>query len=397
MAKDKNRRTYKPFPRTGTQVGTSKRVLLCFAALCAIVVLYLLLWPVPISPQAWTPPATPGLTGLYQQNNLLSGVERLSLVPPGTGFAPEDVALDAENRIYAGLADGRIMRLQADGTNPQVFSNTQGRPLGLAFDANHDLIVADAIKGLLSVAPDGSVRVLSTGADGVPFACTNDLDIATDGTIYFTDASSKFPLTNFTADILEHGPNGRLLAYDPKTKTTRTMLSHLAFANGVAVSPDQTFLLVVETGKYRVHRVWLNQGPPKVVFIQSPTWTGGPKYGTSEIFIDNLPGFPDGITSNGRDKFWLALVTPRDQLLDKLLPHPFLRRVVARLPKFLQPAPKRYSFVLGLDLNGKVMNNLQNGSPDCYAQVANAVERQGSLYFGSIGEATVGRYRLPSQ
>jgi sugar lactone lactonase YvrE len=307
------------------------------------------------------------------------------------------VALDAENRIYAGLADGRIMRLQADGTNPQVFSNTQGRPLGLAFDANHDLIVADAIKGLLSVAPDGSVRVLSTGADGVPFACTNDLDIATDGTIYFTDASSKFPLTNFTADILEHGPNGRLLAYDPKTKTTRTMLSHLAFANGVAVSPDQTFLLVVETGKYRVHRVWLNQGPPKVVFIQSPTWTGGPKYGTSEIFIDNLPGFPDGITSNGRDKFWLALVTPRDQLLDKLLPHPFLRRVVARLPKFLQPAPKRYSFVLGLDLNGKVMNNLQNGSPDCYAQVANAVERQGSLYFGSIGEATVGRYRLPSQ
>lgn len=378
-------------------MSTSKRVLLCFAVLCAIVVLYLLVWPVPISPQAWNPPATPGLTGVYQQNNSLSGVERLSLVPLGTGFAPEDVALDAENRIYAGLADGRIMRLQADGSNPQVFSNTQGRPLGLAFDANHNLIVADAIKGLLSVAPDGSISVLSTGADGVPFACTNDLDIATDGTIYFTDASSKFPLTNFTADILEHGPNGRLLAYDPKTKTTRTMLSHLAFANGVALSPDQTFLLVVETGKYRVHRVWLNQGPPKVVFIQSPTWTSGPKYGTSEIFIDNLPGFPDGITSNGRDKFWLALVTPRDQLLDKLLPHPFLRKVVARLPKFLQPAPKRYSFVLGLDISGKVTTNLQNGTPDCYAQIANAVERQGSLYFGSIGEATVGRYRLPSQ
>jgi sugar lactone lactonase YvrE len=378
-------------------MSTPKRVLLCFAALGAIIVLYLLFWPVPLKPQAWTPPAAPGLTGVYQQNNLLSGVERLSLVSPGTGFAPEDVALDAENRIYAGLADGRIMRLQADGANPQVFSNTQGRPLGLAFDANHNLIVADAIKGLLSIAPDGSVSVLSTDADGVPFACTNDLDIATDGTIYFTDASSKFPLTNFTADILEHGPNGRLLAYDPKTKTTRTVLSHLAFANGVAVSPDQTFLLVVETGKYRVHRVWLNQGPPNVVSVQSPTWIGGPKYGTSEIFIDNLPGFPDGVTSNGRDKFWLALVTPRDPLLDKLLPHPFLRKVVVRLPKFLQPAPKRYSFVLGLDIHGKVTNNLQNGSADCYAEIANAVERQGSLYFGSIGESTVGRYRLPSQ
>jgi sugar lactone lactonase YvrE len=318
----------------------------------------------------------------YQQNSGLARVERLSLgtgsTTPGSGYAPEDVALDAQNRIYSGVDDGRVMRLQADGTGPEVFSNTHGRPLGLAFDSSGNLIVADALKGLLSIAPDGSVTVLTTGADGLPFGCTNDLDVAADGTIYFTDASSKFPLTNFTADILEHGPNGRLLAYDPKTKATRTILSHLCFANGVAVSPDQSFALVVETGAYRIHRVWLS----------------GSKNGQAEIFIDNLPGFPDGISSNGKDKFWLALVTPRDTTLDKLLPHPFLRKVIARLPKFLQPAPKRYSFVLGLDPNGRVIENLQDGSPECYAEIANAVERQGSLYFGSIGESTVGRYRL---
>ena len=318
----------------------------------------------------------------YQQNSGLARVERLSLgtgsTTPGSGYAPEDVALDAQNRIYSGVDDGRVMRLQADGTGPEVFSNTHGRPLGLAFDSSGNLIVADALKGLLSIAPDGSVTVLTTAADGLPFGCTNDLDVAADGTIYFTDASSKFPLTNFTADILEHGPNGRLLAYDPKTKATRTILSNLCFANGVAVSPDQSFALVVETGAYRIHRVWLS----------------GSKNGQAEIFIDNLPGFPDGISSNGKDKFWLALVTPRDTTLDKLLPHPFLRKVIARLPKFLQPAPKRYSFVLGLDPNGRVIENLQDGSPECYAEIANAVERQGSLYFGSIGESTVGRYRL---
>jgi sugar lactone lactonase YvrE len=374
-----------------------KRVLLVLAALVAIIALYLLVWPVPISPQAWTPPAAPPLTGPYEQNSKLAHVFQLGIVPPQKGFAPEDVALDAEERVYAGFDDGSIKRLTGDDGHWEDFSNTNGRPLGLAFDTGGNLIVADAIKGLLSVARDGSVTVLTTTADGVPLGCTNDLDIASDGTIYFTDASSKFPLTNFTADILEHGPNGRLLAYDPKTKTTRTVLSHLAFANGVAVSPDQAFLLVVETGKYRVHRFWLNQGPPKVLFVQSPTWIGGPQYGTSEIFIDNLPGFPDGISSNGRDKFWLALVTPRDTLLDKLLPYPFLRKIVARLPKFLQPAPKRYSFVLGLDPNGRVIDNLQDGSPNCYAQIANAVEHKGALYFGSIGERTVGRHRLASQ
>jgi sugar lactone lactonase YvrE len=360
----------------------AKRILRLLIALSLLVVLYLLLWPVFISPQAWTPPTAPPLTGQYQQNSRLASTERLSLgtdtPQPGAGFGPEDVALDAAGRIYSGLDDGRIMRLQGDGSHPELFSNTHGRPLGLAFDPNGNLIVADALKGLLSLAPDGAVSVLTTAADGLAFGCTNDLDVAADGTIYFTDASSKFQLANFTADILEHGPNGRFFAYDPKTRTTRTLLSGLSFANGVAVSPDQSFVLVIETGAYRVHRVWLQ----------------GEKKGQTEIFLENLPGFPDGLSSNGKDRFWLALVTPRDEALDKLLPHPFLRKVIARLPKFLQPAPKRYSFVLGLDVNGHVVENLQDGSANCYAEIANAVEHKGFLYFGSIGESTVGRFPL---
>jgi sugar lactone lactonase YvrE len=353
-----------------------KLLLRGLALIVAVLILYLLLWPVPIAPGTWTPPQAPALAGPYAPNNRLAGIQRLDT---GGSFAPEDVALDSHGRIYGGMEDGRIARLQADGTHAEGFANTHGRPLGMIFDAADNLLIADAVKGLLSIAPDGSITVLSTQAEGVPFRCPNDLDVAADGTIYFTDASSKFPLATFTLDILEHRGNGRLLAYDPKTKTTRVVLKDLCFANGVAISPDQSFLLVVETGKYRVHRVWLS----------------GPRRGQSEIFIDNLPGFPDGILSNHRDKFWLALVTPRDTVLDRLLPHPFLRTVVARLPKFLQPAPKRFSFVLGLDLNGQVVANLQNGAPDCYAEIANAVEHNGMLYFGSIGEASIGRIAVP--
>src|SRR5882762_2168819 len=353
------------------------KTLLRFLLLIAVALaLYFLLWPVPITPAAWTPPQAPELSGPYAQNSLLAGVKRLD---SGGAYAPEDVALDAHGRIYGGAEDGRIMRLNPDGTHAALFANTGGRPLGLIFDHEGNLIVADANKGLLSIAPNGSIKTLSTEAEGTPFRCANDLDVAADGTIYFTDASSKFPLVNFTADILEHQGNGRLLAYDPKTKTTRVVLKNLCFANGVAVSPDQSFVLVVETGKYRIHRVWLS----------------GPRQGQAEIFIDNLPGFPDGILSNGRDKFWLALVTPRDSVLDRMLPHPFLRKVVARLPKLLQPAPKRYSFVLGLDMNGRVVENLQDGSNECYAEIANVVERNGMLYFGSIGESAIGRIAIP--
>jgi sugar lactone lactonase YvrE len=192
-------------------------------------------------------------------------------------------------------------------------------------------------------------------------------------------------MAEHVSDLLEHQPNGRLLAWDPKTQKARTLLPGIYFANGVAVSPDQSFVLVVETGMYRVQRFWLS----------------GPKAGQADIFIDNLPGFPDGILSNKdksaneQDKFWLSLVTPRQSLFDKLLPHPFLRKVVFRLPKSLQPAPQRYSFVLGLDTEGHVIDNLQNGSPGCYAQIANTVEHNGVLYFGSIGENSIGRFTLP--
>ena len=335
---------------------------------------YLVAWPVPINPVAWKPPAAPELTGVYAQNSELAKTERLSL----DGFAPEDVAIDNQDRIYSGTADGRIFRLQADGTRPEVFANTGGRPLGLIFDHDGNLIVADAIKGLLSITRDGSISVLTTQADGGPFRCTNDLDVAADGTIYFTDASSRFPLAELKADLLEHQPNGRFMAYDTRTKQTRVLLRDLYFANGVAVSPDQSFVLVCDTGSYRVRRVWLT----------------GPKQGQSDVFIDNLPGFPDGISSNGRDTFWLALVNRRDAVLDALQPHPFLKKVVMRLPSFLQPNIKRYAFALALDSNGRVVRNLQDPSPQCFTQIANIVEHKGNVYFGSIGERAIGRLPL---
>jgi sugar lactone lactonase YvrE len=356
-------------------MSLKKRFALVILLIIVVALAYLLLAPVPISPAAWTPSTAPALTGQYAQNTRLSSVQKLSL---GDGHKPEDVALDAEGRIYAGFEDGRVMVLEPDGTQPRVFANTHGRPLGLIFDREGNLIVADALKGLLSVNKAGEVKVLAEEADGTKFGCLNDLDIGADGTIYFTEASNKFPMSQFTNDLLEHQPNGRLLALDPKSRRPRTLLRNIHFANGVAVSPDQTFVLVAETAEYRIRRVWLKE----------------PKMGQNDIFIDNLPGFPDGISSNGRDRFWLALVTPRQPAFDRMLPYPFMRKMVARLPKFMQPAPKRYSFVLGLDPQGRIVENLQNGSSDCYAEIANVVEHNGALYFGSIGEDTVGRFPL---
>lgn len=345
------------------------------ALLLLLFLAYALFWPVPIEPVAWTPPAAPALEGPYARNNRLAAVERISV---GDAHAPEAVVFDAQDRLYAAVENGRILRRANDGDAFEVFAETGGRPLGMRFDAAGNLIAADAFRGLLSIAPDGTVTTLATEHAGVPFRLTDDVDIAPDGVIYFSDASSKFPIDQFALDITEGSTNGRLLAYDPATGRTRLLLGDLQFANGVAVGPGGEYVLVAESGRYRVWRYWL----------------AGPRAGSHDFFIENLPGIPDNITWNGRDTFWLALPSTRDPRHDSLLPRPWARKLALRLGLF-EFALAQHAFVLGLDADGRVVHNLQDDAPGCFAVITSVREHDGALYLGTIQGNAVGRLPAP--
>ena len=352
--------------------------MLSILGIVILLIAYLLFWPVPIDPAPWTPPAAPKLTGFYAPNNLLTSAVHLE---SGMGSPMEGIAIDREGRIYAGTKDGRIIRYDRDAKNPELFVEIGGWPLGIDFDREGNLIVCNGRNGLIAVSPDKKVTVLTTGQGGVPFRNVDGIDIAPNGTIYFTDVSKKFTDDRYMDELLEHRPNGRLLAYDPSTKETRLVLGGLYFPNGIAVAPDNSFLLLAEMGMYRVLRVRLT----------------GPDAGKSEVFIDNLPGFPDGLFPGSDGIFWVTIVSPRDMLADRVLfPHPFLRKVVRRLPAPLMPAPKNYGLVLGLDRTGQVIYNLQDPT-GAFGQVTNVVEYDGMLYMGSLSEDAVGVVPVPKR
>lgn len=335
--------------------------------LLASMLAYLLFWPVPVDPVAWQAPKAPALEGQYQANSKLASIQRLAV---GEGVGPESIAVGAQGFLYTGYQDGRIVRFNPDGKNLDLIVNTYGRPLGLKVTNDGNLIVADALRGLLKVnSQSGALEVLSSRADGLPFKFTDDLVIADDGNIYFTDASSKFgPAMHARDDIIEHGGHGRLLKYDPVTKKTSVLLDGLEFANGIALSQDQSFLVVAETGNYDIIRYWLS----------------GTKAGEHEIFFDNLPGIPDGMSSNGEGTFWVALYAPRNALLDFSSHYPWLRKVFYRLPQSLQPQPAAHAFVLGLNERADVTHNLQDASVSAFHPVTSVVQHQGKLYLGSL-------------
>lgn len=351
-----------------------KKLASLLVLLAAALAIYLAVTPSPIDPLAWTPPAAPQLSGVLEPNDTLMKAE---LLGQGQVRGPEDTAMDKEGRVYAGLADGRVVRLDGNG-QVQTFADTGGRPLGMDFDAQGNLIVCDAWKGLLKIDPQGQITVLSTQADGLPFGFTDDLDIASDGRIYFTDASSRFHQPDYVLDLLESRPHGRLLRYDPASGKTETLLKDLYFANGVALSAHEDFVLVNETYRYRITRYWLQ----------------GPKEGKSEIFIDNLPGLPDNLQGDRAGTFWVALPSPRKADADFILPHPWLKAQLAKLPRPLLPKPTPYGLVLALDENGKVLRSLHDTSGQHLRMITSAKPVGDYLYFGSLENDRIGRLQV---
>lgn len=326
----------------------------------------LLYAPARIDPVAWTP-SDPFAIAPNED------LRRLTSVPLAKA---EDVAVDAQGRIYGGTTDGRIVRVLTDGT-VEDFAVTGGRALGLAWHPDGRLIAADCFEGLLAIAPDGSVEVLATEADGVPFKFTDDVDVAADGRIFFSDASDTFEQPDYMLDLFEGRPHGRLLMHHEGVTTV--LLEGLHFANGVALAPDESYVLVNETWRYRVVRYWLE----------------GPAAGTSEIFVEGLPGFPDGISSDGRGTFWLALFSPRKAIGEWLAPRPRARVAVSRLPASLLPKPIPYGFVIALNGDGSVVGSMQDPGGKMIHPVT-SVERVGDkLYLGSLDADHAGVVDVP--
>lgn len=330
-----------------------------------------LLTPSPIDSKAWNPPAPPPLTGLLAPNERLRLAD---LLARGQVYGPEDTTIGPDGVLYTGTQDGYIVRVFPDG-RVENWVSTGGRPLGMVFDHQGNLIVADAWKGLLSISPDGEITVLAREAAGTPFRFTDDVDIADDGRIYFSDASSRFNQPEYVLDLLEMRPHGRLLRYSPKTGKAEVLLGNLHFANGVAVSPDGDSVLVNETWKYRILRYWIR----------------GPKAGQAEVFADNLPGFPDNLAVDKEGRYWVAFPTLRNPKVDAMHRNPWLKDLVAKLPDSLKPAPQEYGLVIAFDQNGEVITSLHDTQGTHLQEITSVNPHGDYLYFGSLHNDRIGR------
>jgi sugar lactone lactonase YvrE len=318
-----------------------------------------------IAPVVWRPPPVPPATP--------ADLPPLTVVPVN-GFGPEDVVVD-EGHVFTGLDDGRILRLTPDGRRIDTVADTGGRPLGVELHPDGRLLVCDAKRGLLLVSREtGDVEVLV--ARGPDLRVCNNAAVAADGTVYFTDSTSRFDLDFWKADLMEHSGTGRLLRRSP-AGAVDVLLSGLHFANGVALAPDESYVVVASSGSYRLDKVDLPSG----------------RHAT---LAESLPAFPDNIALGSDGLVWVAMASPRLALLD--LAHrmpPVLRRATWALPEALQPREKRVVWVRAVDgATGATVHDLRAVRPD-YHMVTGVREVDGTVYLGSLTERAIAWFRLP--
>ncbi|MFG1813335.1 SMP-30/gluconolactonase/LRE family protein [Kribbella sp. NPDC049174] len=322
-----------------------------------------------IAPVRWTPPAAPP-----QREPTSIEVETVAL--PGEG--PEDTLIDDDGSVLTGLYDGRILRVSADGKTITTLADTGGRPLGLEWLPDGNVLICDANRGLLTLGKDGRIATLLSEVDGRPMRFCNNADVTPDGTIYFTDSSTRFGIDEWMADLLEHSTTGSVYRLTPDGQLTM-LATGRGFPNGVALSSDRRTLFWAETATYSLYKLDLTAEAAEPVLVAQ------------------VPGLPDNIARGSDGLIWVTLGSPRNALLDFLLPkQPFLRTLVWNLPDALKPKAADIIEIQAYDDNGTLVHDLRGKHPRFHMPTG-VRERDGKVWLGSIGTSTLATFPTPTR
>ncbi len=337
-------------------------------------------------PLVESPPLERGSNTPFAQNDRLINAEAIGL---DQVEGPEDVILDRHDRLYGSTRDGNIIRFSGPNFEQRdVFAHIGGRPLGMQFDQDENLIVAVAGMGVYGIKPDGTLFKVTDETnrtwyklnDDSRLRMADDLDIAPDGKIYFSDCTTRYEMTTNSLDIMEGRPNGRLVVYDPATKKTWTVINHFYFPNGICVSHDGKSVLIASTSLCQVFRYWLE----------------GPRKGELEVILDKLPGNCDNINRASDGNYWLALVGIRTPVFDLAMKKPGFRlRMVKQVPTDEWLAPGlNHGCVLKFTESGEVLESYWDPTGISHSTLTSMREHKGYLYLGGLENNRIGRIKL---
>ena len=245
----------------------------------------------------WTPserypdPSVQALDPAFNKYRLgLAGVERIA---HGTRWNEGPVYFgDGRYLLWSDIPNNRIMRWQEETGRVSVFRQPSNNANGNTRDRQGRLVTCEHdTRRITRTEYDGTITVLADKFDGKPLNSPNDVVVKSDDSVWFTDPPFGI-LGNYEGHVATPELPTNVYRLDKSGQLT-VATGDINRPNGLAFSPDESKLYVVEAGL-----------TPRVIQVFDVT-DNGTKLANKRAFINAEPGgTPDGFRLDVDGNLW---------------------------------------------------------------------------------------------
>lgn len=198
---------------------------------------------------------------------------------------------DMHSLLWSDLPNDRILRWDEATGQVSHFRSPSNRANGNSRDRQGRLVTCEHLsRRVTRTEYDGTITVLADAFEGKPLNSPNDIIVARDGAIWFTDPT--FGIRDwYEGSVAPQAQPARVYRIDPITQTLKIAADDVEGPNGLAFSPDESLLYVVESAA-RPRRI-------RVYDVDAEA-----KLSNGRVFIDAELGTPDGFRVDVDGNLW---------------------------------------------------------------------------------------------
>ena len=231
--------------------------------------------------------------------SLVNTTARLNLLDTTSRWAEGPVYVPAGRYLlWSDVPSDRIMRWDEGSGHVSIFRAPSRNANGNTLDRQGRLVTCEHLsRRVTRTEQDGSITVVADRIEGKRFNSPNDVIVASDGAIWFTDPTygidSDYEGRRAESEI----GRSRLYRVDPSDGSVTVAAGDFVQPNGLALSPDERRLYVSDTGRSHVE-----DGPAhiRVFDVNAGALTGG------EVFADCPVGLFDGFRVDEGGNVWAS-------------------------------------------------------------------------------------------
>jgi gluconolactonase len=231
---------------------------------------------------------------------LIIGSARLEKLADGCRWAEGPAYFPAGHYlVWSDVPNDRLMRFDETSNTVSVFRSPSGYANGNTVDRQGRLVTCEhGNRRVTRTEHDGSITVIASHHDGKRFNSPNDVVVKSDGSIWFTD-----PAYGIDSDYEGHKSDSEIGAchvyrVDPRSGSVSIAANDFVRPNGLAFSPDEKILYVVDTGATHV-----DDGPRHIRAFKigdDGRLSGG------DVFTTCTAGLFDGFRLDEEGRIWTS-------------------------------------------------------------------------------------------